>query len=199
IRRHALGSKFRNRTLILREMRQSHAAQDVRGLGELDVVVANDLYAVAPGVEEIEKLTGQHLHARLHQGAADGFLVIDHQSKMTAVVGGLSAALLECQKLIAQVDEGRGVASAAKLEFEEATVKRQRFVDITDFERDMVETHGARFLWMSHKHLLRLPRPVIWCRTCGNMGAKHNKNRPAELRRHAKEPPRGGRVASKMD
>ena len=70
---------------------------------------------------------------------------------MTAVVGGLGAALLESQELIAQVDEGRGLAPAAKLEFEQATVKRQRLIDITDFESDMVETDGARFLCMGHE------------------------------------------------
>jgi hypothetical protein len=46
-------------------MRQPHAAQHVRCLGELDVVVADDLYTVAPRIEEIEKLTGQRVDARL--------------------------------------------------------------------------------------------------------------------------------------
>ena len=87
-------------------MRQSHAAQDVRRLSELDVVVADDLYSVAPRVEEIEKLTGQRFDASLRQRAADRLLVIDHESKMTAVIGGLGAALLEREELITQVDEG---------------------------------------------------------------------------------------------
>jgi hypothetical protein len=34
-------------------MRQSHAAQHVRRLGELKVVVADNLYAVAPWVEKV--------------------------------------------------------------------------------------------------------------------------------------------------
>ena len=38
-------------------MRQAHAAQYVRRLGELDVVVADDLDAVAPRIEEVEKWT----------------------------------------------------------------------------------------------------------------------------------------------
>jgi len=67
----------------------THAAQDVRRLGELDVVVADDLYTVAPWVEEIEKLTWQRFYARLRQGVAHGLFVIDNESKMTAVVGGL--------------------------------------------------------------------------------------------------------------
>ena len=76
------------------------------GAGELDVFVADDLYTVAPRVDEIEKLTGQRVHTRLRQRAADGVLVIDHESKMTVVVGGLGAALLEREELIAQIDEG---------------------------------------------------------------------------------------------
>jgi hypothetical protein len=64
---------------------------------------------------------------------------------MTPIVGGLSAALLEREKLIAQIDEGRGLVPAAKLEVEQAAVKRERLVDIADFESDVVETDGARF------------------------------------------------------
>src|SRR5690349_5632785 len=101
-------------------MRQAHAAQDVRRLGELDVVVADYLDAVAPGIAEVEKLPGQRLHARLRERAAHRLLVIDHEPKMTAVIGALRAAFLKSQELIAQVDEGRGLASAAQLEREQA-------------------------------------------------------------------------------
>src|SRR5205085_2544074 len=127
--------------------RQPHAAQNVRGLGELDVVVADDLHTIAPRVEEIEKLTRQHVHARLRQGAADGLLVIDYESKVTAIVGGLGATLLERYELITQIDKGRGFAPAAKLEFEQAPVERQRLIDVADLESDMVKADGARLLW----------------------------------------------------
>jgi hypothetical protein len=40
---------------------------------------------------------------------------------MAAVVGGLSTALLERKELVAQIDEGRCLALAAKLEVEQAT------------------------------------------------------------------------------
>jgi hypothetical protein len=70
---------------------------------------------------------------------------------MPPVVGGLGATLLEGQELIAEVDEGRSFASAAKLELEQAALKRQRLIDITDFESDMVETDGARFLCLGHE------------------------------------------------
>src|SRR5438552_5517244 len=95
VQRHARAAKFLHRLLVLGKMRQTHATQDVRRLSELDVVVADDLYTVAPRIEEIEKLTGQRVHPGLGQSPADGLFVIDNESEMTAVVGGLGAALLK--------------------------------------------------------------------------------------------------------
>src|SRR5438105_1915771 len=95
----------------------------------------------------------QRLDACVGQGVADGLFVIDHESKMTAVVCGLGATLLERQELIAEIDEGGGFTPAAKFEFEQATVKRKRLIDITDLESDMVETDGARLLCLRHSDL----------------------------------------------
>src|SRR5258706_13316692 len=53
LRRHALFRQLLDRALVLREVGKAHAAQHVGGLGELDVVVADDLDAVAPGIAEI--------------------------------------------------------------------------------------------------------------------------------------------------
>src|SRR5216684_3776048 len=99
-------------------MRKSHAAQHVRRFGELDVVVPDDLYAVAPWIEEVEKTAGQRFDAGRGQRFADRILVIDHEPKMPAVVGALGAALLEREELVAQIDEGRSIALAAKLKVE---------------------------------------------------------------------------------
>ena len=41
--------------------------QHVRRFGELNVVVAYNLYAVAPGVEKVEKRSGQRLDPRVCQ------------------------------------------------------------------------------------------------------------------------------------
>ena len=87
-------------------MRQSHATQHVRCLGELDVLVADNLYAVAPRVEKIEKRAGQRLDPRVGQLPAHGVLVVDYKPKMTSLVSGLSAPLLQREKLVAQIDEG---------------------------------------------------------------------------------------------
>src|SRR5262245_66302323 len=140
-------------------MRQSHAAQHIRRLAELDVVVADDLDTVAPRVAEIEKLTGQWFDARLRQRAADRILVIDHESEMPAVVGSLLAALLQRDELVAEIDERHGLATAAKLEVEQAAIERQRLIDIPDLESDMIETDRARFLCLSHS-CLRFPVPA---------------------------------------
>jgi hypothetical protein len=100
-RRHALVGKLFNRFCVLRQMRESHAAQYVRRLTELDIIVGDDLDAVAPRVEEIEKPARQRLNAQIGQRLANRFLVIDHKSKMTAIVSGLCAALLERKELVA--------------------------------------------------------------------------------------------------
>ena len=112
-------------------MRQSHAAQHVQRLGELDVVVADNLDAVAPRVEKVEEWAGQRLDSRFGQRFADCILVIDHESKMAALVGRLSTALLQGEELVAQIDEGRRAALAPKFEIEQSTVESQSFFDIT--------------------------------------------------------------------
>jgi hypothetical protein len=60
---------------------------------------------------------------------------------MTAVVGRLLAALLQRDELVAEIDEGVGVAPAAQLEREQATVEGERGIDVADLQRHMVEAH----------------------------------------------------------
>ena len=73
------------------QMGEAHAAQDVVGLGELDVAVADDLDAVAPGVAEIEERAGQELDAGGDQRLARRVLVVDDRV-VAAVVARLAAA-----------------------------------------------------------------------------------------------------------
>src|ERR1044072_5892677 len=129
-------------------MFQTHAAQHVWRLGELDVVVPNDLDAVAPRVEKVEKPARQRIDAGLSQRLADCVLVVDHEAKVAAVVSGLGTTFLQREKLVAQIDEGRGVALAPKLELEQSTVESQSLFDIADLESDMIETNGACFSWL---------------------------------------------------
>jgi hypothetical protein len=50
---HALFGQFPLRALVFGQVRQTHAAEDVRCFGELDIVIANDLEAVAPWIAEV--------------------------------------------------------------------------------------------------------------------------------------------------
>src|SRR5262249_53712412 len=169
-RRHTLLAELLDRVGVLGEMREPHSAQHVRRFGELDIVVANDLDAIAPRIEEIEKWTGQWLDTRCGERAAHRLLVVDHESEMTAAVGRLGAALLQREELVAQIDERRGLALSAQLELEQTAVEGQRLLDVADLERDMVETDGARFACFRHGSLRQSP-----CASCGDVGAPANR------------------------
>ena len=65
---------------------------------------------------------------------------------MTALVGWLCTALLERNELVAEIDEGCGIALASKLEGNNASVESQSSFDVTDLQSDMVETYGTCFL-----------------------------------------------------
>src|SRR5262249_23265234 len=139
-RGHALVTELLDRLGVLGEMGEPHSAQHVRRFGELDIVVADDLDAIAPRIEEIEKWTGQRLEPRRRERAAHRVLVVDHESEMAAAVGRLRAAFLQREELIAQIDERRGLTLAAQLELEQTAVEGQRLLDVADLERDMIET-----------------------------------------------------------
>jgi hypothetical protein len=54
---------------------------------------------------------------------------------MAAFISGLSAALLQREKLVTQINEGRGAAFAPKLEVEQSTIEGQSLSDVADLER----------------------------------------------------------------
>ena len=132
-----------NNVRILREMRQTHAAQHVRGLGELDVGVADDLDPVSPRVHEIQERAGEGGDARVGKRLPDRILVIHDEAEMTAVVRWLLATLLQRDELVAEIDERIRIAPAPELEFEKPAVERECLVDVADFERDVIESHGT--------------------------------------------------------
>jgi hypothetical protein len=126
-RRHVLRSQFFERLLVLSEMRQSHAAQHVWRLGELDIVVTDNLDAIAPWVEKVEKRSRQRLDPGIGQSLADCIFVVDHKSEMAALVSRLSSAFLHCEELVAEVDEGRSAAFAPKLEVQQSEPEPLRY------------------------------------------------------------------------
>src|SRR5262249_33190769 len=95
IRRHALLRQLFHRLIVLRQALQPHTAQHMRSLSELDVVIANDLDAVAPRIEEIEEGSRQCLDPGLRERCADRLLVVDHKAEVATIVTGLSAPLLQ--------------------------------------------------------------------------------------------------------
>src|SRR5215470_16531032 len=93
--RHALLRELLERSRIFREMREAHTAQHVRSLRELNVGVADDLDAIAPRVDEIEKRAGQRFDSRLGQCLADKLFVVDNQAEVSPVISGLRTAFLQ--------------------------------------------------------------------------------------------------------
>ena len=63
------------------------------------------------------------------------------------------------RETVAKIDEGRSAALAPKFEIEQSTVERQSLFNVTDLERYVVETNGARFSCFSHGTLDNGPIP----------------------------------------
>jgi len=53
--RHALRSQFLFRFVILGQVHQAHATQHIGRLGELDIVVADDLDSISPRVPKVKE------------------------------------------------------------------------------------------------------------------------------------------------
>ena len=87
--RESLAAEFVERLVSLLERADSHAAENGRGLFELNLAVVDDLHVVAPGVQDIERPRRLHVHAVLLQLRAHGLLVIDHESEVPSLVWGL--------------------------------------------------------------------------------------------------------------
>jgi hypothetical protein len=143
--RHALLGRFVSCALVLLQVREAHATQDIGGLGELDIRVVNDLYAVAQGSRKSRKGPSSKRTPAAWSALRAATLYRRRQDRMTAIVGRLFATLLERDELVAQIDEGHGVALAAQLEGKESTVERQRLFNVGNLKRDVVETHQAGF------------------------------------------------------
>jgi hypothetical protein len=74
---------------------------------------------------------------------------------MATIVGRLFAAFLKGYELVAQIDKGHRVTLPAQFEREEAAVERQRLLDVSYFQRDVVQAYGARLCGLGHQRILR--------------------------------------------
>ena len=78
--------------------------------------------------------------ARAHRLA-----VVDDQTEVTLVVGGLSPARAQREELVAEIDERHRRADAApQLEVDQARVPGERLVDVADLEGDVVDPDRPR-------------------------------------------------------
>jgi hypothetical protein len=110
-------------------MRQPHAAQHVGCLCELNVVVTDYFYSVAPGVPKIKKRPVEGGNTSRLECLAGGLLVVDDEAKVATIVCRLPAALLKRNELIAQIKKSHGVTFAAQFELEETAIECQRLID----------------------------------------------------------------------
>jgi hypothetical protein len=92
------------------------------GLGELNVVVPDDLNTVAPRIAEIENRPWEQIHDCMGQRSPNSFLVVDKEAEVTSIVRTLVIAFLERNELVAEIDKHYVLALASQLEVEEPTI-----------------------------------------------------------------------------
>ncbi len=141
--------------------------QHIGGLGELDVVIADDLDGVAPRIaRKSRNRPGGASSAGLgHAAARTRLFIVDHQAEVAAVSSGaLGAALLQGDELVAQVDERHAGGSAAQLEVDRSRKTPAPGQCSPTSSATWIEAHGH---WLSsyarHRRLLvgfRWPKDI---------------------------------------
>ena len=107
-------------------MLKTHTAQNIGRLRELNILIINNLDGIAPRIAEVKKRSFNLFDSGRLRSASSSFLIIDNETEMTAVVGGLLASLLQGYELVAKIDEGASFSFfAAELEFKETPIKGQ--------------------------------------------------------------------------
>ncbi len=130
-------------------MAQTHAAQDVGALGELDGGIFDNLQMIAPGVEKVEPVgegAFEDFAAEPLDRFADRLTIIDHHAEVALGIGLLAAAGTQGDELVAEVDKSHRLFLAPQFEFEQLPVEFQGLVNIADFEGNMVDADGDRFV-----------------------------------------------------
>jgi hypothetical protein len=73
------------------------------------------------------------------------FLVVDDEPEVPSSIARLAASCCKRDELVSHVDEGhRRAGPTSQLELEVASVPGERFVDVTDLERNVVDPNEAR-------------------------------------------------------
>src|SRR3954468_4156254 len=99
----ALVAQLVPRSLGLAEFAEAHPAQHLVALRELDLVVLNDLYAIAPRVAKVESAARQHRHPRLPERAPHGLAIVHDKPEVPLVVRALPAPLGERDELVPEI------------------------------------------------------------------------------------------------
>jgi hypothetical protein len=111
------------------------------GLRELNVAVVHDLEVVAP---RVEKVVAADRGAGFTGGRERPLAAVDDEAEMAVAVRRLRSPLRERDELVAHVDERHPATTPAKPEVEDAAVERERLLDVTDLEGDVVDADEAR-------------------------------------------------------
>src|SRR4051812_6649945 len=116
----------------------------MRGLAKLDVGIGDDLDAVAPGIDEVEKRPVHHARAGGLRELTHPAAVVNHQPEMPLPILVRRLGFHQRQKPIAEIDEGLTVAAPAQAEVENASIEGKRLLDVTDFKGDVIDANEAR-------------------------------------------------------
>src|SRR5690242_6835969 len=140
---------------------EAHSLEHALALAELDLVVLDDLDAVATRVADVEEAARESSQACILERAPHGLLVVDDEPEMLLLRS--RAALEQRDELIAQTKERRaGHAAVDPRRLEDPCVERDRLVDVVDLQGDMVDPDETRL------HDATMRPPAARCLGCGS-------------------------------
>ena len=99
---------------------------------------------VAPRIVKVEAAAREDLDAGGFERSTRGLLVLDDEPEVACSVRLPRLTLHERDELVADVDEGGTMRPPAQRELEDLPVEVQRFLDVSDLERDVVDPGETR-------------------------------------------------------
>src|SRR5207302_3280623 len=97
-----------------------------------------------PRIVEVEP-AAEGADAELLEPLAHRFLVVDDEAEVARLVGRLRASPRQRDELVAHVDEGHPAGASAQLErAEDRLPERERLVDVSDLEREVIDSDQLR-------------------------------------------------------
>ena len=124
---------------------------------ELDLAIVDYLHVISPWIEEVDRAGRLHADPCCLQSCSDGLLVVHDQPEVARLIWGLASPGGHRDELVADINERhRRACAATQLEFEETSVPREGFLDVTDLERDVVDPNEAHG-WPAYAITARSP------------------------------------------